>query len=121
MPKVVINKCFGGFGLSHEGVMAYAANKGMTLWYETDDDSKGGYRHYFTQPPEGRDEHTSHFSDDDIPRDDPALVQTVEELGAAANGFCARLGIIEIPDYVQWHIEEYDGQEHIAEDHHTWG
>lgn len=30
--KVVINKCYGGFGLSHQAVMEYAKRKGMTLY-----------------------------------------------------------------------------------------
>ena len=57
-----------------------------------------------------------------IPRDDPALVQVVEEMGKAADGAYARLEVVEIPDDVAWHIEEYDGDgnEHIAEDHRTW-
>lgn len=28
---------------------------------------------------------------------------------------------VAIPDGVIWHIEDYDGLEHIAEDHRTWG
>jgi hypothetical protein len=32
----------------------------------------------------------------------------------------ARLKIIEIPDDIEWHIEEYDGLEHIDENHRTW-
>jgi len=27
---------------------------------------------------------------------------------------------VEIPDDVKWHIHEYDGLEHVAEDHRTW-
>lgn len=57
----------------------------------------------------------------DIPRDDSALVQVVEEMGEAANGRCAKLEIVEIPDDVDWEIAEYDGNEHIAEKHRTWG
>jgi len=30
------------------------------------------------------------------------------------------LRIIEIPDGVEWQIEEYDGDEWIAEKHRTW-
>lgn len=56
-----------------------------------------------------------------IERNDPLLVKVVEELGEKANGACAELEVIEIPDDVKWHIEEYDGREHIAEDHRTWG
>lgn len=58
--------------------------------------------------------------DRNIDRDDPALIATVEALGEAASGRCASLKIIEIPDGVDWQVEEYDGREHIAERHRTW-
>ena len=32
----------------------------------------------------------------------------------------AKLKIVEIPDDVEWIIEEYDGKEWIAEDHRRW-
>lgn len=56
----------------------------------------------------------------DFPRDDVHLIQVVEELGEKANGRCAYLKIVEIPDDVEWEIEEYDGNEWIAEKHQTW-
>jgi hypothetical protein len=58
--------------------------------------------------------------DRDIPRNDKDLVEIVESLGNLANGFCASLRIVEIPDGVEWHISEYDGIEHVAENHRTW-
>jgi hypothetical protein len=61
---------------------------------------------------------TIHCSD--IPRDDPALVQLVEELGAAAADGYSELRIADVPDGVQWFIEEYDGKEWVAEKHRTW-
>lgn len=89
--KVVINVCFGGFGLSEAAMARYAELTGSA-------------------PP-------SQYS---VPRDDPALVQTVEELGAAANGVFARLRVVDIPEGVEWEIAEYDGNEHVAEQHRTW-
>lgn len=53
-------------------------------------------------------------------RDDPLLVQVVEELGDAANGPHAELAIVDIPADVEFTIEEYDGREHVAEAHRTW-
>ncbi len=57
---------------------------------------------------------------DDIPRDDLQLVAVVEELGSEASAPSANLVIIEIPDDVEWVVEEYDGDEWISEKHRTW-
>lgn len=56
----------------------------------------------------------------DIPRDDPKLVAVVEELGERAGSKVSDLRIVEIPADAEWHIEEYDGNEHVAETHRTW-
>ena len=93
--KVVINNCYGGFSLSEAGIARYLELKGIE-W-----------------PNAG-------FYDRDIPRDDPILIQLFEEMGDAANGFAADMKIVEIPDGVDWEIEEYDGNEWVAEVHRTW-
>lgn len=60
----------------------------------------------------------------DWKRNDPLLIQVVEELGGGhgtgASGACAALAIVEIPDGVEFEIKEYDGNEHVAERHRTW-
>ena len=93
MFKVVVNTCYGGFGLSDEALAEYNKRAG-----------------------------TDYECDWDIARDDKHLVAIGEELGDKANGLCAKLGILEIPAGVagRWHIDEYDGLEHVAEDHRTW-
>jgi hypothetical protein len=60
------------------------------------------------------------LSSRDFNRADPLLVKCIEELGNKANGICAKLAVIEIPDGTKYTIEEYDGFEHIAEEHRTW-
>jgi len=55
-----------------------------------------------------------------IDRNDPKLIQVIEELGVKANGKYAKLTIVEIPDDVEWTIEEYNGNEHVAEVHRVW-
>lgn len=50
----------------------------------------------------------------DIPRDDPRLVEVVQELGEEADGLSASLKVEFIPDYVtDWTINENDGYEDI--------
>jgi hypothetical protein len=139
MPKVVVNSCYGGFGISEAGMLRYAELKGITLYPET---NQFKMITYYTVPPDQRVEplsteqwyaateeqrtasndayssQTIHCSD--IPRDDPALVQVVEELGAAAADGYSELRIADVPDGVQWFIEEYDGKEWVAEKHRTW-
>jgi hypothetical protein len=61
-----------------------------------------------------------YFSVDDIPRDDPTLIHVIEELGKAANGPFAELKIVEIPENVEWEIDDYDGMESIHECHRSW-
>lgn len=136
--KVVINKCYGGFGLSREGMMRYAELKGLTLYPKGD----GLYTIYWTVSPKDRVtelsneafyalsqaeriEYNHKFSKQtlhagSIPRNDPALIQVVEELGDKASSRFAKLTVVEIPDDVKWQIEEYDGLEHIAEVHRVW-
>lgn len=134
MRKVVINKCYGGFGLSHKGVMRYAEIKGLTSYAWLDDITKEVYgeravigdkellHHYSTSPViDGKYEGGSYFSDSGIPRDDPALVQLVEELGEAADGYHAQLEIVDVPKGIEYTVEEYNGIEWIAERHRTWG
>jgi hypothetical protein len=134
--KVVINKCYGGFSLSHEGIMHYAKLKKMKLYiYKANKTTKLGYKQitdaqnldpfdlmYCTaQPKTDKDIDKYYFSDRDIKRNDPALVKTVEKLKGEADGRYAKLQVVEIPDDVDWEVEEYDGSEWIAEKHRTWG
>ena len=115
--KVVINKCYGGFGLSDAAVERYAELKGIKIVRQKEDRSWGGASWWL----DGIEDDDHYFSSYSInERCDPVLIQVVEEMGEAANGFAADLKIVEIPDDVKWHVSEYDGWEHIAEDHRTW-
>ena len=140
--KIVINKCYGGFGLSYEAVMLYAKLKGITIYasvndrkadgslnfdkqvpYVHDDTKEPFMVHYHTQPlSEDSDINKGYFSPSDIERNDPVLVEVVETLGdEKASGSCGDLHIAEIPEGVDWQIGEYDGMEWVEEKHRTWG
>jgi hypothetical protein len=60
-------------------------------------------------------------NDRDIERDDPRLVQVVEDMGGEASSGYANLVVVEIPRNVGWHVHEYDGYETIHEAHRSWG
>lgn len=110
--KIVINKCHGGFGLSQKAMERYAELKGFTL--VTEKVSTLYPLHY-------RDEKKDDNLIYDIPRNCPDLVKVVEELGSEeASDRFAELKVVEVPDGVDWGIEEYDGLEWIAEHHRTW-
>ncbi len=123
MPKIVVNACFGGFGLSDNAIKRYAEIKGIELvlvprtQYGKED---WEYHEEHWARADVEDEDDRYFSYYDISRDDPALVQTVEEMGDAANGGYAELRIADVPDDVEWYIDEYDGIETVREVHRTW-
>ncbi len=141
--KVVINTCYGGFGLSPEAEAAYLLRKGKeAFFYVQEHNGKELSKTYRRVPVEAaRDsfmfttttkdlgerakqeqvyDKEHYFYGPNIDRDDPDLVAVVEELGDRAAGNHAKLAIVEIPDGVQWGIEEYDGTEWVAEAHRTW-
>ena len=135
MPKVVVNTCFGGFGLSHKACMRYAELKGFKLYAYAEDYGDRPLMtrpitddefmiHYRTVPVEfgkpAPDDDETYWYWGNLKRDDETLVQVVEELGKEANGDHADLSIANVPDGAEWEIDEYDGQEHIAEKHRTW-
>lgn len=55
-----------------------------------------------------------------IKRNDPRLVEVVERLGERANGNLSKLKVVEIPDDIEWEIDEYDGMECVREVHRVW-
>jgi DNA-directed RNA polymerase beta subunit len=48
------------------------------------------------------------------------LVDIVETMGEKSFGSFAELKVVEIPNDVEWQIDEYDGAEWVAEVHRTW-
>ena len=139
--KVVINRCYGRFGLSEKGIEAYLKKKGFPCfkyeqtkynfrdkineWEKCDSFSAGGlFIYHYTKdygdfivgalPKDG------YFYIGNVDRNDPDLVAVVEELGVAADGLHATLKVVEIPDDIDWEIDEYDGMESVHEVHRSW-
>lgn len=82
--KVLLNKRYGGFSVSEQAMELYEQQTGK----EWDDDERAY-------------------------RADPVMVHIVETLGKDANGLFANLSIVEIPDGMQYEIDEYLGFESI--------
>ena len=137
--KIVINKCFGGFGLS-EAAYEWLIARGIPVQKYIE--QKRGDDGFFL--PEPRNDGRIIFDDLNnndselsasvqllgrrywdtwisLERADPLLVECVETLGEDANGKFADLAIVTIPDDVDYEIDDYDGQESIHEKHRTWG
>lgn len=131
--QIVINKCFGGFCLSNEAFEMYLELKGIKyykypgllgsdyyrvpkekyeklseMWHKED----GNYKRINAK--------NWFLSDRDIKRNDPLLIKVVKELKNRANGRCAELKIVRIPNNIEWEIDEYDGLETIDEKHKSW-
>lgn len=116
--KVVINDEFGGFGLSDKAFEKLLERKGIE--FEKSEKEKFGITHYYVAGHLGEDEHYLSPYDYYNDRADADLIAVIEEMGKDANGTFSSLKVIEIPDGIEWHVHEYDGLEHIAENHRTW-
>lgn len=109
--KIVYNKCSGAFGLSRKAVERYFELKGWELWVI----NANGWEYYICK-------HSGeYFFAHELERDDPVLIQVVEELDKEADGDCARLAICELPSGTRYYIHEYDGYETVVtEDEFGW-
>lgn len=139
--KIIINKCFGGFGLSPLAKKMILNRKGYDCFfykqeYDKDDNYVYSYINeesvnkkslfiYCATKYLGEKVSSGEFYDfyyEDQLRIDPDVIAVVEEIGSeAASSSSAELKIIEIPDDVEWVIEDYDGIETVHEKHRVWG
>lgn len=139
MKKVILNKCFGGFDVSKEAYELYAKKKGLELFcYEMDikDIKKPIYRYatkkislfnnYFIKDfgnnvrITNEDYEKYNLYLDTSHREDPILIEVIEELGEKANGRFGELKIVEIPDELDYVIDEYDGIETLHQKVQEW-
>ena len=101
MTKILINRCFGGYSVSKEVFEELGIPYDGYGFIENEDLGISG--------------------GDFACRTDPRLLAAVEKIGyEKANGVFADLEIVEIPDDVEWEIQEYDGWESIHEKHRSW-
>lgn len=145
MKKIVVNRCYGGFGLSPKAMSHYLKIKGKEAYFyiQTRYAYRDGVDEYSIVPEDRvtggsivycltkylgettakiftKDNNQYHVSDSGFERTDLDLIKVVEELGDEANGRFSKLEIAEIPDDVNYDIEEYDGMESIHEKHRSW-
>lgn len=146
--KIVLNGCYGGFGLSYEAMVLYWHARCRDIYFYKDisnyDDytkvhkyerisladiqrSRNTWSGFIYCTTEDQGEYLDHFpedvvSDSNIDRTDPILISVVETMGSkAASGRFAQLEIHEIPNGTQYKIDEYDGlEELITKDDDDW-
>lgn len=135
--KIVLNKCFGGFGVSHEGKMEYYKRAGLTAFPYVDTsrfDKPSKFERYVGQKigmmntvlylkndpevesfkaswKEVDEKYGYHSLDFEDLRTDEAFVSVVEDLGEKADGSFSNLEVYEIPDGAEYSIHDYDGVE----------
>lgn len=136
--KIVINKCYGGYSLSPKAVLwlyekgfneegfitpvekyfgSTGCGKELSKWREY---LAGKASNVFLITIFTPDEKAVLNERPEL-RTHPLLIECVERLGPDADGNCAELTVIEIPDDVDWEIHEYDGVESVHEKHRIWG
>lgn len=137
--KIAINKCYGGFRLSDKAIEMIMKRKGLGCYrYKK---TKSHYR-------DGVDEYTRLDGNDPnsfirystidlgekiekipdenfwyygvLERTDEDLTSVIEELGDEASGAYSSVVVVEIPDDVDWEIDDYDGMESVHEKHRVW-
>ena len=147
MTKIVVNRCYGGFGLSPKAQMRYLELVGKKCFFykQTKYNFEGGYEEYTRIPIEEADsfcytvtEYLGETTRDiggsrkskhpdvfwyygNLERNDPILIEVVEELGPkVASGSLSELEIVDIPDGIDYEISDYDGIESVHESHRSW-
>lgn len=88
MVAIVINTCYGLFGLSDEAISMLINMERISA-------------------------KESHLFDDHKCRSDPDLVKVVQTLGSSANGIGAKLEIVYVPKGTRYIITHYDGIENV--------
>ena len=97
--KIVINKHFGGFGLTKAVYDELGIEwDGYGLQNEQLGINSNNYYAY---------------------RADKRLIEAIEEIGIEASGDIAALEIVEIPDDIEWEIDDHNGIETVREIHRS--
>lgn len=130
--KIILNKCYGGFDVSDKAYELYAEKKGLTLYRYYDDyrnkkmhKGSGLMTYYFTKDfgdsvERDKIDWKTNLYLDSGRRDDPILIEVVEELGKKASGSYGNLVVVEIPDGMDYVIDDYDGVETLHENVKVW-
>ena len=141
--KIAINRCYGGFSLSDKAIEMIMKRKGLEChrYIRTKYYSRDGVNEYIKVTPDNSKCDSTHidyltkdlgetidklpkeyywYYNSKLERTDEDLIAVIEELGTDVNGSFGNIRIVEIPDDVDWEIDDYDGMETIEEVHRSW-
>lgn len=149
MKKVILNKCYGGFNPSSTAYLKYAEKKNIELFkynYEVIVNNKSSlgddiklFKSSSTNHQRGNmwtlwltkdfgDSVTVSWSDivsyslklNDDMREDATFIEVVEELKDEASDCASHLVVVEIPDDLDYVIDDYDGYEKLHQRVQEW-
>lgn len=135
MKKVILNKCFGGFMPSRKAYELYAKKKGLEFYiYEISIDNREMKYHKVDETDSMFIVYlTKDYGDvidsinnkdrlylDENHREDATLIEVIEELGDDASSDISSLKIVEIPDDLDYVIDNYDGIETLHQRVQEW-
>lgn len=128
--KVVVNNCYGRFGLSPKAKERYWGLKGKQVFFYVRERGtpkarkasadanpllvEALFKDYGPLVNLAEVPREEFARSETIERHDPVLVRVVEEMGKAADGWGAQLTVMEIPDGVDYIILNYNGKESVA-------
>lgn len=130
--KIILNKCYGGFNVSDKAYELYAKKKGISLYrYYNDYKNRVMCKgldlvtYYFTKDfgdnvKRDKIDWKTNLELNYEHRDDATLIEVVEELGKKASGNHSELVVVEIPDGMDYVIDDYDGFETLHEKVKVW-
>jgi hypothetical protein len=129
MISIAINTRVGGFGFSAKAIKRLAELDGKECFFFVYGQQCGYVHIDLEKVDDGRFYAYSDLSMDvdkmisvrDYNRDDPKLIQVIKELGNEASNRFSAVEIVEIPDGVDWYIDEdEDGTEVVREKSRSW-
>lgn len=139
--KIIINKCYGGFRISHETILFLIAKNSevvqkisikqysipqkhldkFTPLSAHPEYWSSNFYHYLLVDKNKENVYMVRDESGQRIRTHPDLINAIEQLGSkAASGKHAELAIVEVPDGIDWSIDDYQGTETIHEKHRSW-